>query len=226
MSDVISAVKRAFNCPTLGVKPSLSAMGRAKSRLKSLFGRKQDEELPSRTAGPDQSDSFNEPSVTEPQSLPAPEPQTSRAGLAPPAVAAERSRSVSPARTSTSDDRIANELWDEAYDKVKLKDTELATSYELILSDALSTQNAHQGTRDQNVIEQSDPEQRRLQMSRVVKHILDKNEKAFKREDRVQSVLAAASSLKDAVDAGIKVVPEAALAWAAVWAGVGVSNTT
>lgn len=153
-------------------------------------------------------------------------PQVQAVTLAPPAAAASRSRSVSSARASTAEtDHVADQLWDEAYDKVKSANAKLVTSYELILSDALQHESG-QYTHGHNVVEQSDPQQRRTQMGRIAKHMLDKNQKAMEREARAQSAMNIAYAFKEVIEVGMKAVPSAALAWAAVCAALGMINAT
>jgi hypothetical protein len=75
------------------------------------------------------------------------------------------------------------------------------------------------------VVEQPDPLHRRTQMSKIA-NMLDKNQKAMEREARAQSAMKMACSLKEAIEVGMKAVPSAALAWAAVCAALGMINAT
>jgi hypothetical protein len=154
-------------------------------------------------------------------SSPLPQQQGPRF-LAPPEASEERPRSHSPSPSKVSnagDGDVSLRLWDRAYDKVKVDDEVLVTSYETVLTSIFSDNNVKE-----NAIEQSDPNKRREQMSDIAEHTLQKHQKAAERQEQVQNILDVAIQIKSAVGAGVQAVPELAIPWAAIWtcADVGV----
>ncbi len=121
-----------------------------------------------------------------------------------------------PAKSSPHD--IPNRIWDVAYDRLKEKEPKLVDAYERILSqDSQENGLTHLGLRlDENLVAQTDNNQRRLQMEQIVQRGLKETEKESKTRHIVGTVLGGVLSLNDLVSASLQAIPQAALAWSGV----------
>jgi hypothetical protein len=112
-------------------------------------------------------------------------------------------------------------LWDLAYDSLKMDEPKLVEAYEKTLShemneplsnDAAAGNHAVSGTQ-KNVIEQNNPEKRRLQMEKAVQAGLKRTEKEAKAKEGLDTVVNIVLSTKTIVDSALQAAPYAALAW-------------
>jgi hypothetical protein len=121
-----------------------------------------------------------------------------------------------PAKSSPHD--IPNRIWDVAYDRLKEKEPKLVDAYERILSqDSQENGLTYLGLLlDENLVEQTDNNQRRLQMEQIVQRGLKETEKESKIRHMVGTALGGVLSLNDLVSASLQATPQAALAWSGV----------
>ncbi|PMD37887.1 WD40 repeat-like protein [Hyaloscypha variabilis F] len=112
-------------------------------------------------------------------------------------------------------------LWDLAYDSLKTDEPKLVEAYEKTLShemneplsnDSAVGNHAASGTQ-KNVIEQNNPEKRRLQMEKAVQAGLKRTEKEAKAKEGLDTVVNIVLSTKTIVDSALQAAPYAALAW-------------
>ncbi|PTB65061.1 WD40 repeat-like protein [Trichoderma citrinoviride] len=114
----------------------------------------------------------------------------------------------------------SDEIWDNAYDELKVEEPALLQAYERILTTQLLSQNDTTTKAIEvaggNRIDQHDKENRRSQMQKLVRNGLDKISRESKAKSRMDDVLPIINASKDIVTNVVKGVPQAALPWAAV----------
>src|SRR6266480_3445863 len=118
----------------------------------------------------------------------------------------------------SSPHNIPNRIWDIAYKRLKEKQSKLVDAYERILSqDSQENGSTGLGVRqDENLVEQTDDNKRRLRMEQIVQYGLEETEKESKIRHIVGTTLGAVLSLKELVDTSLQATPQAALAWTGV----------
>jgi len=137
------------------------------------------------------------------------------------------SRPASQARTSTTQPtssttssslNVSERLWNEAYDRLKQKESKLVDAYERFLSRELEKDDSSpEGLQmDHNSIEQTDKDKRWSQMERLVQAGLEKTERESKMKQTVGAALQGLLSLKDQISSALQAIPQAALAWTGV----------
>ncbi|KAF0644051.1 hypothetical protein FPSE5266_20056 [Fusarium pseudograminearum] len=105
---------------------------------------------------------------------------------------------------------ISERLWNQAYDNLKdSESSKIAESYERILSDQLRV---GEGV---NIIS-SNHATRWHQMEKLTSHGIQNTAKDVKRKDSVNQWLEMCKPLREAVGAGLKAVPQAAVPWAGI----------
>lgn len=129
--------------------------------------------------------------------------------------------SVSPANISISyppDASLPEQLWDQAYDALKIHDAALVQAYERILSRNLRGQGFSSPVIDseENVIAQDDAHARRTQMRRLIDEGLDKTAREAKIKETIGTATQFIFSAKDIISSAVQAAPQAALAWTGV----------
>ncbi|RYP53937.1 hypothetical protein DL768_001249 [Monosporascus sp. mg162] len=132
-----------------------------------------------------------------------------------PASPAPTTSTPQPASPNTTTCKLQGRLWNEAYDDLKKKEPKLVDAYERLLSRELSEgdSSSTDETSQKNEIEQTNSKTRRSQMVRLVQAGLKKTEKEAAVKHDIQEKMHAVSSVKELIDAAVKLVPEAAIAW-------------
>jgi len=127
---------------------------------------------------------------------------------------------VVPAATgpTTSTNPIPTELWDLAYDSLKVDESTLVTAYEKVLSHELDeTDSSSIASKPQeNAIEQTNLAIRWSQMSDLVQAGLRKTEKLAKAKEGIGNVIQVVLSAKEIISSAVQSVPQAAVAWSGV----------
>src|SRR5436305_5911811 len=120
--------------------------------------------------------------------------------------------------TASSSPNVSERLWNEAYDRLKQKESKLVDAYERFLSRELEKDGSSpEGSQmDQNSIEQTDKDKRWLQMERLVQAGLEKTERESKMKQTVGAALQGLLSLKEQISSALQAIPQAALAWTGV----------
>lgn len=148
------------------------------------------------------------------------QPASSRSpGLPHPAISQALTSTTQPTSSTTSSlPNVSERLWNEAYDRLKQKESKLVDAYERILSRELETDDSSpEGSQlDQNSIEQTDKEKRWSQMEGLVQVGLEKTERESKIKQTVGGALQGLLSVKGLIGSALVTIPQAALAWAGV----------
>ncbi|TFB05935.1 hypothetical protein CCMA1212_001361 [Trichoderma ghanense] len=112
----------------------------------------------------------------------------------------------------------SDEIWDCAYDELKVEEPALVQAYEKILTARLLSENdtATEAIAEVNCIDQHDKVNRKSQMQQLVKLGSDKISRETKAKSRIGDVLPIVNLSKNIVTEVVKGVPQAALPWAAV----------
>lgn len=143
----------------------------------------------------------------------------------------EQSKSASPANISVShmpDAGLPEQLWDQAYDALKIHDAALVQEYEKILSRNLHGQGFNSPVTDseKNVIAQDDTNTRRTQMRRLIDEGLNKTAREAKIKETIGTATQFIFSAKDIISSAIQAAPQAALAWTGVCVALEVINVS
>ncbi len=125
---------------------------------------------------------------------------------------------------STSDPNPSEQLWDQAYDSLRVSEPALVETYEKILSRELKNGGSSSASDRQNTIEQADRVARRRQMELLVRTGLEKTKREAEVKKGIGDTLQVVLSAKDVVDSAIQAVPQAAVAWAGISFALGVSQ--
>ncbi|RYP50301.1 hypothetical protein DL768_004154 [Monosporascus sp. mg162] len=109
-------------------------------------------------------------------------------------------------------------LWNQAYDKLKVKEPVLVDAYERILSRKLNRDEASLTALEppRNEMEQENPEKRRSQMMQLIRLGLDKTEKEAAVKQGIDDGMQAVHSVRGIIEKAVKAAPEAALVWVGV----------
>ena len=101
--------------------------------------------------------------------------------------------------TASSSPNVSERLWNEAYDRLKQKESKLVDAYERFLSRELEKDDSSpEGLQmDKNSIEQTDKDKRWSQMERLVQAGLEKTERESKMKQTVGAALQGLLSLKE-----------------------------
>lgn len=122
-----------------------------------------------------------------------------------------------PAETDRSAASLPEQLWDRAYDSLRIDEPSLVAAYEKILSRKPDeNDSASEASESQNIIAQADPAARRIQMYQFIQTGLKKTEREARIMYGVGAALQSVLSAKDMIDSAIQAVPQAALAWTGV----------
>ena len=135
-----------------------------------------------------------------------------------PASQAPTSTTQPTSSTTSSSPNVSERLWNEAYDRLKQKESKLVDAYERFLSRELEKDDSSpEGSQmDKNSIEQTDKDKRWSQMERLVQAGLEKTERESKMKQTVGAALQGLLSLKDQISSALQAIPQAALAWTGV----------
>ncbi|KAL7933498.1 WD40-repeat-containing domain protein [Trichoderma chlorosporum] len=186
---------------------------RFRSRLRGLFSSSDD--ASTQGAVIRQDESHAQPSTT---ALLA----RSSALLVGTTVLPRRSISVTPstirASTYSMPASLAERLWDQAYDDLKIKNAKLMQAYERILSSKLSSQGFDilMNESRENIIAQNDTNERRNQMRQLIQEGLKKTAKEARVKEAIGTATEFIFSAKEIISNAVQAVPQAALAWTGV----------
>jgi hypothetical protein len=110
------------------------------------------------------------------------------------------------------------QLWDLAYDDLKVNEFTLVEAYEKILSRILSenTSSAAPLELQKSTVVQTNPELRRLQMSQLIQTGLQKIKKEDEAKQDIGDAMQVVLSAQDIIGSAVQTIPQAALAWAGV----------
>ncbi|RMZ84004.1 hypothetical protein DV737_g1385, partial [Chaetothyriales sp. CBS 132003] len=177
-----------------------------------------------RAKGPKEpkNEQHGDPKVGTPSGSAVPsEPNLTIADLASPATPSvptvpgpQQSLSTTPSTSAT----LSEQLWNTAYDELKVKEVKLVDAYEKILS---HERNGHSNAGGhikvgENSIEQSHANNRWLQMQALVQAALKKTETEANVKHAINRTFSGVLSLNDIINSALQTVPQAALAWAGV----------
>lgn len=109
---------------------------------------------------------------------------------------------------------LQEQLWNQAYDELKMTEPKLTDMYETVLSNVLSL-NDSAG----NLIGKT-PDTRSQQMRQLVQHELDRTERTARFKQRVGEGLEIVQVVRGVIDKAIQAAPQAAVAWAGVCLGL------
>jgi hypothetical protein len=117
---------------------------------------------------------------------------------------------------------LRGSLWNQAYDLLKVEESDLVDAYERILSRELGKGewDAVDLEPQNNVIGQGNSEQRRSQMMRLIQAGLDKTGKEATVKQKISDGMQVVQSVRGIIDRAVKASPEASLAWVGVCFGL------
>jgi hypothetical protein len=110
------------------------------------------------------------------------------------------------------------QLWNRAYEELKVVEDKLVDAYERVLSRELdeNTSTSLASEDQRNAIEQANPETRRSQMRELIQTGLKKTEKEAKVKQGFGNAIQGVLNVKDMIDSAVQACPQAALAWTGV----------
>jgi hypothetical protein len=121
---------------------------------------------------------------------------------------------ASPSGSKEMTHDIAEDLWNAAYNGLKVEEKELVDAYERILSRELDDPSSSDA--ESNKIEQSDPRKRQLQMEELIRVGTKKVERGDKVKLGTGEAMQGILSLNNVIGAALQPVPQAALAWVGI----------
>jgi hypothetical protein len=138
----------------------------------------------------------------------SPVPQSTSSAQGPPASEAPTSFPES----------ISERIWNEAYDRLKKRESRLVDAYERVASEKIDKgEISTEGSQlDKNLIEQTNKEKRRLQMGLLVKTGMEKTEQEGEVKEGIGSAMKGILLFKDLVGQAVSTTPQGALAWTGV----------
>jgi len=153
---------------------------------------------------------------------------TTTADTAPAAAITTPTTTADPVKADAADTAasLPEQLWDRAYDGLKVKEKALVQAYEKILSCALRGHGvvSPEDESEQNDIEQKNVHARRNQMYQLICAGLDKIARQARAKENLDEGMKLVLTLKDMISTGLQVAPQAALPWAGVCVALQVSQ--
>jgi hypothetical protein len=117
----------------------------------------------------------------------------------------------------TTSQSLQERLWNQAYDELKINESDIVDAYERILSRELngSDSSSTSLTAQKNEIAENTGG-RWFQMKQVVQAGLERTEKEAAVKQRIEEGMQAVYSMREIVDNAVQAAPQAALAWVGV----------